>query len=313
MALCYPSTPGKTIRSIIDPKMNNHITGWFQKPYPLVESAKEKLGIALGSGIIVVFILIIIRPFGIESSKEMFPFLLGFGFIDFMVTAMHLFLFPMLFPTIIKSSDWTTGKNVLGILWILFTIAIVNYFYGQHLGKEAYVAGLESMDNITMISWIVITFSVGAIPVVFILYILEKYLFQRNRNRAASLSKGIKKQSDLPIDKPIELKSSKETILTISASDLICVKAEGGNYATVFWHEGTVVKKEMIRLTLVGFLEKTSGIPTIVRCHKSYIINRNKVVSFQGNARSVMIVLDGMDFKVPASRSFPKEKLAKQG
>ena len=293
--------------------MNNHSTGWFRKPYPLVESAKEKLGIAVGSGIIVVFILIIIRPFGIESSGEMFPFLLGFGFIDFTVTAVHLFLFPMLFPKIIKSSDWTTGKNVLSILWILFIIAIVNYFYGQHLGKEAYVAGLESMDNITMVSWIVITFSVGAIPVVFILYILEKYLFQRNWNRAASLSKGIKKQRNLPIDKRIELKSSKETILTISTSDLICVKAEGGNYATVFWHEGPVVKKEMIRLTLVGFLEKTNDIPTIVRCHKSYIINRNKVVSFQGNARSVMIALDGLDFKVPASRSFPKEKLAKQG
>jgi len=292
--------------------MKNQITDWFRKPFPIVESAKEKLLISLESGVVVVGILIIIRPFGIESYKGIFFFLIGFGIIDFMVTALNLFLLPLVFPGIINNSNWTTGKNFLAILWILLNISLVNYFYGEHLVSEAYIEGLENLNRTGIVSWITMTFSVGVIPVVFALYFIEKRLFRRNWDMAENFSKEMKDQRSLKTKKQIELKSSRDNSLIISSADLICVKAEGGNYASVFWHDESGVKKEMIRLTLVGFLQTTNSPENIIKCHKSYIVNLDKVLSFHGNARSVTIRLDGLDFNVPVSRSFPREKLFKQ-
>ena len=292
--------------------MKNQITDWFRKPFPVVESAKEKLLISLGSGVVVVGILILIKPFGIESYKGIFFFLSGFGIIDFTVTALNLFLLPQLFPGIINNSNWTTGKNFLAILWILLNISLVNYFYGEHLVSKVYIEGLENLNRTGIVSWITMTFSVGVIPAVFALYFIEKSLLRRNWNMAENFSKEMKDQSTLKTKKQIELKSSRGTSLIFSSSDLICVKAEGGNYATVFWCDDSGIKKEMIRLTLVGFLEKTDSLDNIIRCHKSYIVNLDKVLSFHGNARSVTIKLDGLDFNVPVSRSFPREKLTKQ-
>ena len=289
--------------------MRNQITDWFRKPFPVVESAKEKLLISLGSGVVVVGILVIIRPFGIESYKGIFFFLSGFGIIDFVVTALNLFLLPLIIPHIINYSTWTTGKNFLAILWILLNISLINYFYGQHMVSKSYIEGLENLNRTGILSWITMTFSLGVIPVVFVLYFIEKRLFRRNWNMAANFSKEIKDQSTLKTKKQIELKSSRDTSLIVNSADLICVKAEGGNYASVFWYDESGVKKEMIRLTLVGFLEKTNGLDNIIRCHKSYIANLDKTLSFHGNARSVTIRLDGLDFNVPVSRSFPREKL----
>ena len=292
--------------------MRNQITDWLRKPFPVVESATEKLLISLGSGVVVVGILVIIRPFGIESYKGIFFFLSGFGIIDFVVTALNLFLLPQLFPSIINNSNWTTGKNFLGILWILLNISLVNYFYGEHLVSEAYIEGLENLNRTGIVSWITMTFSVGVIPAVFALYFIEKRLFRRNSDTAEIFSKEIKGKSTKKSGKQIELKSSQDTSLIFSSIDLICVKAVGGNYASVFWHDESGLKSEMIRLTLVGFMEKTNSLENIVRCHKSYIVNLDKVLSFHGNARSVIIKLDGLDFNVPVSRSFPRNKLSKQ-
>lgn len=292
--------------------MKNQITDWFRKPFPIVESAKEKLLISLVSAVVVVGILILIRPFGIESYKGIFFYLSGFGIINFMVTALNLFLLPLAFPRSINNSNWTTGKNFIIILWILLNISLVNYFYGEYLVREAYIEGLENLNRTGIISWITMTFSLGVIPVVFTLYFIEKRLFRRNWNMAENFSKEIKEQNTLNAKKQIELKSSRDISLIVSSANLICIKAEGGNYATVFWNDESGIKKEMIRLTLVGFLEKTNSLDNIIRCHKSYIVNLDKVLSFHGNARSVTIRLDGLDFNVPVSRSFPREKLTKQ-
>lgn len=292
--------------------MRNQFIDWFRKPFPFVESAKDKLLISLGSGVVVVSILILIRPFGIESNKNIFFFLSGFGIVDFMVTALNLFLLPLVFPSSMNNSNWTIGKNFLTILWILLNISLVNYFYGEYLVSETYTKGLENLNRTGIVSWITMTFSLGVIPVVFTLYFIEKKLFKRNRNMADNFSKEMKEQRTLKSKKQIELKSNRDTSLIVSSANLICVKAEGGNYSTVFWCDDSDIKKEMIRITLVGFLEKTNSLDNIIRCHKSYIVNLDKVLSFHGNARSVTIKLEGLDFNVPVSRSFPREKLTKQ-
>ena len=292
--------------------LSTQIIEWFRKPFPLVESFRDILLISLGSGIVVVAFLTIFKPFGIDTvNKDIFFYLCGYGLIDSVVTALNLILWPLILPAFFNNYRWTTGKNLISILWILLTISLSNFVYGEYLVGQDYVEGLKQLDRAGFSSWIFMTFSVGVIPVVFALYFIEKKLVRSNQHLAEEFNKNIKGPDTDRSVQEIVIDSGRDTALRINSSDFICVQAEGGNYATIYWLNESEIKKEMLRLTLLGFLEKTESIESIVRCHKSYILNLEKVVSFRGNARSVTVMLDGLDFEIPVSRSFPREQLKK--
>ena len=291
--------------------MKTRVINWFRKPFPRVESTRDKLLISLGSGVVVLIFLVSFQPFGIDTIKGIFFYLCGYGIIDFVVTALNLIIWPWFLPAIFNTTNWTTGKYFLFILWILFTISLTNYVYGEFLVGQVYVDGLGQLDRTGILSWLYMTFSVGVIPVIISLYLIEKKLVRDNQHLAEEFNNNIGGPYADESGKRIVMESGQDTFLSINSSDVICVQAEGGNYLTVYWLDESETKKKMIRQTLLGFLEKTDSIDSIVRCHKSYILNLKKVVSFRGNARSVTVMLDGLDFEIPVSRSFPREQLKK--
>ncbi|MEO1383127.1 MAG: LytTR family DNA-binding domain-containing protein, partial [Bacteroidota bacterium] len=81
------------------------------------------------------------------------------------------------------------------------------------------------------------------------------------------------------------------------------------NYSTVFyWEEGTLTRK-LLRLSLKNLENQLAEVPAIVRCHRSYIVNKEKIQGFKGNARSLTLKLEGYEERIPVSRNFPKEQL----
>lgn len=296
----------------VHPFLNTRITDWLRKPFPLTNSIRDILLISLGSGIVVVAFLVVFKPFGIDSvNKDIFFYLSGYGLIDFVVTAINMYIWPRIFPAIINNNSWTTGKNLLSILWILLIISLSNFIYGEYLVGQVYVEGLRQLNRAGISSWIFMTFSVGVIPVVFSLYFIEKKLVRSNQSLADKFNKSIRGTLANRSGRQIVIEAGRDNSLSIDSSDFVCVQSEGGNYSTVYWLDNSEPKKEMIRMTLLGFLDKTDSFDNIVRCHKSHILNLDKVVSFRGNARSVSVMLEGIDFEIPVSRSFPRELLKK--
>ncbi len=215
--------------------MNTQIIAWFRKPFPLVESIRDILLISLGSGIVVVAFLTIFKPFGIDSvNKDIFFYLCGYGLIDSVVTALNLILWPLIIPTFFNNYRWTTGKNLISILWILLTISLSNFVYGEYLVGQDYVEGLKQLDRAGFSSWIFMTFSVGVIPVVFALYFIEKKLIRSNQNLAEEFNKNIRGPDTYKSVQEIVIESGRASALAINSSDFICVQAEGGNYATIY-------------------------------------------------------------------------------
>jgi hypothetical protein len=293
------------------PDVKSSTINWFRKPFPPVESLRDIFLISLGSGVFVVSFLIIFQPFGIESVEGLFFYLCGYGLIDFTVTLLNLILWPRILVKTGKMGEWTIGKSLLVITWILLSIALANYIYGEYLVPQEFVEGLKLLDREGLLSWIFMTFSVGVIPVILALYLIEKHLGRRNQSLAEEYNREVADHPASGNQKEIVIETGRDTLLKIQTPDLICVRAEGGNYASVFWSTESGLQKGLARLTLVGFMEHCEGIENIVRCHRSYIINLNKVQSFRGNARSVTVRLAGLDFEVPVSRSFPRIRLTR--
>ena len=285
---------------------------WLKKPFPQIESPRDIVLISLGSGAIVMAILVVFKPFGIqEIDRDMFLYLSGYSLIDILVTAL-LLLLPRIFPAWSIYRRWTTGKNLVAIICLLLAISVSNYFYGEYLAGRDYVEGFRELHRGGLLSWLFMTLSVGIIPLVFALYFIERRLVIRNQLRADEFNTAILNSSRAEEKTFIYLGPGDDAQLKLELGKFLCLRAEGGNYATVYWREENEVKKKLLRLTLTGFTDQVMSEESIVRCHKSYVINLDHVLSFQGNARSVSLTLNGLDFEVPVSRSFPREKLRKQ-
>ncbi len=290
--------------------MSSVIKEWLKKPFPFTESLRDKLLVSFIAGILVIGFLIIFQPFSIDTIREsIYLYLSGFGLITMVVIAVNLIFLPIIIPGYVNYDEWTIGKNIVLILWILMIISFLNYTYGQYLVSQVYIDALEQSNRTGLLSWILMTFSVGIFPVFFIIYFAERQLLKRNLRIAGEINKGIHGLAPSNDNRTLILESGKNKSFEINTSELICVRAEGGNYTTVYWQDGVNAQKELLRLTLLNFLDKMVSNENIVRCHKSFVVNLDRVETVSGNARSLMLELKGLDFEIPVSRSFPRERL----
>lgn len=161
---------------------------------------------------------------------------------------------------------------------------------------------IELLENIWM------TFSVGIFPILIMNYVLERRLFEQNFKLAKDLEKTMDRTFSIAIDyASFEMPTDRNESILISSQNLLAVKAEGGNYATVFWLDEGEVKSQMWRVTLKNLLTKIEGDQNILQCHKSYLVNRSFIVAVSGNARTLALRLEALDFEIPVSRNFPRE------
>lgn len=96
--------------------------------------------------------------------------------------------------------------------------------------------------------------------------------------------------------------------LTINLEDLLYIQAQD-NYSRVVWKEKEQVKHKTLRVTLKK-LESQIEDKSVMRCHKSYLVNTHAPFSVSGNAKGYKLRLKGFADAVPVSRSLGKEIVA---
>lgn len=285
---------------------------WLNRPFPFLEKSSHKLMISLGAGLVVFLFLLIFQPFGINLQlNDVVIYLFGFGVITSIVLLLSYFILPKLFHNFFYADKWTIGKNILFILWILLLITLLNYWLGQYIGSKVYegAAARYSDEHNGLLAWFFMTFTVGVFPVAIIVYLTERVLTRRNRRIADELSKSMGEVDKKEVDYDITIESGKKKSFNLTANSFICAQAVGGNYLSLFWISDNHLKKEMVRMTLQEILEVFRDSDQIVRCHKSYVVNLSNINNFEGNARSLVLQMNGLDFDIPVSRSFPREQL----
>ncbi|MDF2517023.1 MAG: hypothetical protein K0R59_2319 [Sphingobacterium sp.] len=74
------------------------------------------------------------------------------------------------------------------------------------------------------------------------------------------------------------------------------------NYCIVYLYEDNRVKKEIVRITL-GKLAALLTDANIHRCHRSYLVNFDRILSKEGNAQGFLLRFEGMEENAFVSRS----------
>lgn len=100
----------------------------------------------------------------------------------------------------------------------------------------------------------------------------------------------------------------KGDIFKLNSSEILLIEAYG-NYIKIYLIEDNVVKKKspiVVRQTLKNISEliQNKEINNLIKCHRSYIINLDKVVSINKDANNKQYLnLSNVDVKVPISKN----------
>jgi hypothetical protein len=279
---------------------------WFNRPYPLVEETKTKLLIISGFGVFVSTFLYIYQPFGIASISEEYRlfYVLGIGLHIAFTLSLVYFLIPVLFKSIFMAEKWTIKNEIFYIVLAFFMVTCSNYLYNMLIGD-----GIAPYHN--FIEFFGITVAVGIFPVMIMVFFVERNLSSKNIQKAEEYSQLLFKR-EAKKEKNTEITITPETTTTsnlvINYKDFVFATSDN-NYSTIYFKEEGKLDNQLLRLTFKNLEEQLIEFSKIIRCHKSYMVNKNYISEVKGNARSLMLKVELYDKMIPVSRSFPKENL----
>jgi hypothetical protein len=201
-------------------------------------------------------------------------------------------------PEWFSEKNWTTWKE---LAWTLLNISLIG------LGNYLFSAWLEffpfSWNSLFLFQSY--TLAVGIFPVSITIHYKqfrwEKH-FQDSSNR---VSKHIMDHHKIlhtqSINEPIHISNGSET-MELQPSHFVFARADD-NYAELYYLHQNKVAREIIRTTLKNLENLFSQHPNILRCHKSYLVNLDKVKSVSGNAQGFKLHIQEVHEVIPVSRS----------
>lgn len=239
--------------------------------------------------------IFIFKPFGF-SNYEGNQLTAAFGFGVVTLIALYI-LCKWIKPLILRlrANRWNVISEILFILILLLSITFGNLLYFSFM-----ISGMP-INISAFIHVAFLTFSIGVIPTV------ASVLFHYHQITTNKLSRLIDNNSSLEknsIGKTLTIESTNKTEkeVTIKLSELLYIEAIKNHIHIHYLFNGEKESK-IIRNTL-SQIEETMGSLPLFRCHRSYIINLDKIKNAKGNSNGYKITLQDCDTTIPVSRSY---------
>lgn len=87
-------------------------------------------------------------------------------------------------------------------------------------------------------------------------------------------------------------------------SDTVLFVEAMQNYVSICYTDNTEIKQAVIRNTIKA-LEQTFANTGVIRCHRSFLVNRNLIEHTSGNAQGLKLQLTGLhDKEIHVSRKY---------
>jgi hypothetical protein len=275
----------------------------FKRPFPLIETNKEKFFLSVAIGVFIFCFLSVFQPFELNRLNEhKYLFFMGYGLVSFSVELFFTFGLMNIFHQFYNPLKWTLGKHLINVLFFIASLAFFNWLFTVWIYYPNYNA---------FTPFLIDTLSLGFFPVIFIFFYLERKLRIKNIILSEKFNIMIEKKSNLSKIR----KENNNSIIrvdnkAIDIKNLLYVKSLG-NYVSICFTENGKNKKEVVRTTMKKIENSLGENTSIVRCHKSYFINLKRVTNSLGNARSLYFQIDGAEAQIPVSRKVAKELTAK--
>ncbi len=269
----------------------------LNQPYPFNNNFKHNLRTIAFVCMGFMLIMLYFQPFGINflaSPKDGY-FVLITGLVSAATFFFNTLFLPGLFPKLFESANWTVKKELIWNVG-MFIFLILGFTI------TALVFQVMSMQSLTV-------FRSGAIALLpLILFNLLNYNNSLKTKVVQVLDSG---RHWLAEERKVAHNTANETIRIESENGKDVFEGElrnivliqsASNYIEIFYREGTVVRKLMIRQTLNSVEVLLAKFPDIKKCHRCCLVNINQVSKLTGLPPNYTLEANGLDFRIPVSR-----------
>ena len=286
------------------------ISKWLQSPFPFYGNYQQKILIPIVLSVLVMAGIVLLNYTG--SSDPLLTQIyevLSYGIIIIVISLFLSLVLPEFFPKVFNAETWTVQKT---IFYIFISILII----GTSLSLYAYQYKNPNNLSFYFFFFFILKRSVilSFFPILTIIFYAERKLHKKNHLQALEIINDLNKQrgNKQKATKNVTIIFAKDTNdeLSICENKLLYIKAEG-NYCRIVYEGKSAIKEKLIRSSLKNIEHIINKPETFVRCHKSYIVNSNRVTSVTGNAKGHLFTLENYNHPIPISRNFSKLILKK--
>ncbi len=258
----------------------------LKKPFPLAENWLVYIWQVAWISLFVFLFLYIFQPFDISTiPNNKFLTCLGFGLANFIACIIYEFIIRLLgFKR--KPKTYTFGKWILLIIGLIFTISLANFIFARFI----FFGYIDWQFFPHMIRG---TLSIGMFPIIAI----GAITLLRQEKQYQNIAEELNQQA-----KTIPSVSNAISLYDIPADNILYVEALQ-NYVKIKFIDNNEIKEKVERATMKNITEELNGSP-VIRCHRSFLVNRNKITSISGNAQGLLLSIEQIDETIPVSRSY---------
>lgn len=264
------------------------------QPYPFYYEGKTFSSLLGLLFVMVMAFNLLFEPFNVYEPEHKMSYFLITG-VHSAVACLALLCFYLVmrgFPD--QRANWTVGKEVLGLCGFLLLAGT-----GQFLVRDIIYDNPYNWTWHYFLEEVRNTFLVGLLFLALLLPINFNRLYLMNQRKASLLSRRAEKEtsgSEIHID--TQLKSDD---FYLSTEHFIYAKSEG-NYVTFYIRDGHSIQKKLKRISISDLELQLAGIPSILRTHRSYLVNLRHIQGVSGNAQGYKLDLNGVEEEVAVSR-----------
>lgn len=239
--------------------------------------------------------LFLLRPFGIQANGSHFFTSLGYGAVTFLVGVAYAYTTTRLLGWKKCGDSWTLWKWILDCMLLLACISVANFVYFN------FMVGWTALSFGMLANVAVPTVLIGLFPVAFSGMAVQRRAERSNEREAGRLSLASK-----PHPGPAAAPNMLALIDDFSVDPGVLLFCESRqNYVRCVYLKNGLVAEEVIRITLSGLAAKLEG-STLLRCHRSYLVNTAHIREARGNAQGLKLSLVGTEEEVPVARAYVK-------
>jgi hypothetical protein len=272
------------------------LRSYFTQRYPIEKNIWK---IIIPISVFIGLFMVVFQPFGLSNLELPAKnwLLAGYGLVTFVILIIDLLVIPALFPSAFRDEQWMIWKELLFLLWILFTVGLGNLLYSSRtLGFNLTLTNIMAFQAYTL--------AIGIIPVTAITLIKQNYLKHKNEESAEIISGKIvlHKPEELPAGLIQFFSDNEKDMLRINVNDLLFIKSEG-NYITVGYLKNGKPARALLRNTMKYAADLLAPFPFIFQCHRSWIVNLHRISRVSGNSQGLRIIPEGLEEDIPVART----------
>ena len=270
---------------------------YLNQPYPLYG---KRWKIAILFCIYIGLFMLIFQPFGLSNYQGVHKTLIcvGYGLVTLIVLIFDLSVVQVLFKNWFQYNEWTVKKQIIWQTWVIFSIGLGNSIYTSALNSSWLVS--------TFLIFQVYTLAVGIIPIAIVTVFQQNIMLSQNLKSAQEFNSNLHPKDEIAGDAMVCLVADNEKDhFEIELTQLVYIESTG-NYIEIFYTKDQQLKSTLLRSTLKRTEIQLEPYASLVKCHRAFLVNINKIVQVKGNSQGLRLSLKYTSTEIPVSRNFSK-------